>query len=64
MNPAPRDVSYDETVVNMLKADPDFARDYLAAALGEAELPGGQTALLTALRHIEKAQGIHREPHA
>jgi hypothetical protein len=42
---APRDVSHDEAVVAMLKADPDFANEYLAAALEEAELPGGQVAL-------------------
>ena len=53
-----RRVSHDETVVEMLKADPDFANEYLAAALEEAELPGGQTALLAALRHIAEAQGM------
>jgi DNA-binding phage protein len=52
---APRHVSHDETVVEMLKADPNFANEYLAAALEEAELPGGQTALLAALRHIAEA---------
>ena len=55
---APRDVSHDDTVVTMLKADPDFANEYLAAALEEAELPGGQAALLAALRHIAEAQGM------
>ena len=55
---APRDVSHDEAVVAMLKADPDFANEYLAAALEEAELPGGQVALLAALRHIAEAQGM------
>jgi DNA-binding phage protein len=54
----PRNVSHDETAVEMLKADPDFANEYLAAALEEAELPGGQTALLAALRHIAEAQGM------
>lgn len=54
---APRHVSHDETVVEMLKADPDFANEYLAAAVEEADLPGGQTALLAALRHITQAQG-------
>lgn len=54
----PRHVSHDETVVDMLKADPDFANKYLASALEEAELSGGQTALLAALRHIAKAQGM------
>ncbi len=54
----PRDVSHDDAVVAMLKADPDFANEYLAAALEEAELPGGQAALLAALRHISEAQGM------
>ncbi len=50
--------THDDTVVAMLKADPDFANEYLAAALEEAELPGGQSALLAALRHIAEAQGM------
>jgi probable addiction module antidote protein len=54
----PRDVGHDETVLAMLRADPDFANDYLAAALDEADLPGGQAALLAALRHIAEAQGM------
>ncbi len=53
-----RDVSHDDTVIAMLKADPDFANAYLAAALEEAELSGGQTALLAALRHIAESQGM------
>jgi probable addiction module antidote protein len=55
---APRDVSHDDTVLAMLKADPDFANEYLAAALEEAELTGGHAALLAALRHIAEAQGM------
>lgn len=55
---APRDVSHDDAVVSILKADPDFADEYLAAALGEAGLPGGHYALLAALRHIAEAQGM------
>lgn len=35
---APRHVSHDETVMEILKTDPDFANEYLAAALEEAEL--------------------------
>ncbi len=54
----PRDVSHDDTLVAMLKADPDFANEYLAAALDEAALPGGEAALLQALRHIAEAQGM------
>ena len=55
---APRHNSHDETVIAMLKADPSFANEYLATALDEVELPGGQSALLTALRHIAEAQGM------
>jgi len=42
----------------MLKADPEFADAYLAVALEEADQPGGQVALLAALRHIAEAQGM------
>ena len=53
----PRDISHDEIVIGMLKAAPDFANEYLVTALEEADLPGGQFALLDALRHIAEAQG-------
>ena len=49
---------HDAAVVELLKADPDFANEYLAAALQEADQPGGQTALLAALRHVAEAQGM------
>ena len=49
---------HDETVIDMLKADPEFAAVYLAAALDEADQPGGQNALLAALRQIAEAQGM------
>lgn len=49
---------HDAAVVDMLKADPEFADAYLAAALEEADQPGGQAALLAALRHIAEAQGM------
>jgi probable addiction module antidote protein len=49
---------HDETVVEMLKADPEMADLYLAAALEEVNLPGGQGALLSALRQIAEAQGM------
>ena len=50
--------SHDAAVVEMLKADPEFANEYLAAALDEADEPGGQAALLAALRHVAEAQGM------
>lgn len=49
---------HDAAVVDMLKADPEFADAYLAAAMEEADQPGGQAALLAALRHIAEAQGM------
>ena len=48
---------HDAAVVELLKADPEFANEYLAAAL-EADESGGQTALLAALRHVAEAQGM------
>ena len=50
--------AHDEIVVDLLKADPEMADIYLATALEEANLPGGQHALLAALRHIAEAQGM------
>ena len=55
---APRDRSHDEVVVDMLKADPEMADVYLATALEEADLPGGQFALVAAMRHIAEAQDM------
>ena len=49
---------HDAAVVELLKADPDFANEYLAAALEEADEPGGQPALLAALRHVAETQGL------
>ena len=43
---------HDETVVKLLRDDPDFATAYLGAALDESDQPGGQAALLAALRHL------------
>lgn len=56
MNKASR--SHDEAMIEMLKADPEFANEYLAVALDEADQPGGQQVLLTALRHVAEAQGM------
>ncbi len=49
---------YDDAVVELLKADPQLANEYLAAAMDEATEPGGQAALLGALRHVAEAQGM------
>lgn len=49
---------HDEAVVELLREDPAFADEYLAAALDEADEPGGRQALLAALRHVAEAQGM------
>lgn len=49
---------HDETVIELLRADPEFVNEYLAAAMDEASEPGGQAALLAALRHVAEAQGM------
>jgi probable addiction module antidote protein len=48
-------VSHDETVVRRLRKDPEFAAEYLKAALEDEEEP---RVLLIALRHLAQAQGI------
>jgi len=57
-NKQPASRPHGAAVVELLKADPDFANEYLAAALDEADEPGGQAALLAALRHVAEAQGM------
>lgn len=49
---------HDQTVIELLREDPSFADEYLAAALDEIDEPGGREALLAALRHIAEAQGM------
>lgn len=49
---------HDAAVVELLKEDSEFVSVYLAAALEESGQPGGQQALLSALRHVAEAQGM------
>ncbi len=49
---------HDDAVIEMLRNDPEFANEYLAAALDETGEPGGQAVLLAALRQIAEAQGM------
>jgi probable addiction module antidote protein len=56
MNTASR--PHDESVVELLREDPAFVDDYLRAAIEEVDMPGGQQALLKALRHVAEAQGM------
>ncbi|WP_317200979.1 addiction module antidote protein [Janthinobacterium sp.] len=50
--------AHDDAVVELLREDPAFTDEYLAVAMDEADLPGGQAALLAALRHVAEAQGM------
>ena len=50
--------SHDDAVVELLREDPSFADEYLAAALDESDQSGGREALLAALRHVAEAQGM------
>jgi probable addiction module antidote protein len=48
-------VSHDETIVRRLRKDPEFAAEYLKAALEDEDEP---RVLLIALRHVAQARGI------
>ncbi len=48
-------VSHHEAMVRRLRKDPDFAAEYIKAALEDEDQPG---VLLIALRHLALAQGI------
>lgn len=58
MNKASR--PFDESVVELLRDDPDFADEYLHVAMEEADAPGGRETLLKALRHVAAAQGMDK----
>ncbi len=49
---------HDDAVVELLRAEPAFADEYLSTALDEVNQAGGREALLAALRHIAEAQGM------
>jgi probable addiction module antidote protein len=48
-------VSHDEAMVRRLRKDPEFAAEYLRAALEDEDEP---RVLLIALRHLAQAQGV------
>jgi probable addiction module antidote protein len=47
--------SHDETIVRRLRRDPEFAAEYLRAALEDT---GEPRVLLLTLRHLAQAEGI------
>jgi probable addiction module antidote protein len=48
-------VSHDEVMIQRIRKDPEFAAEYLKAALEDTDDP---RVLLIALRHVAKARGI------
>jgi len=50
-------MSHDEAMIRRIRKDPDFAAEYLKAALEDADEP---RVLLIALRHVAQARGIAR----
>lgn len=50
-------ISHDEAMIRRIRKDPDFAAEYLKAALEDADEP---RVLLIALRHVAQARGIAR----
>ncbi len=54
-------VSHDEILVRRLRKEPDFAAEYLKAALEDEDEP---RVLLIALRHLAQAQGMDKVARA
>ena len=52
-----RSKSHDESVIEMIRNDPEFAVEYLRIAFEELDEDGGQASFLTALRHVVEARG-------
>lgn len=50
-------VSHDNRAIEELAADPEFAIEYLKAAMAEADTDDGKVILLNALRQIAEAHG-------
>ena len=54
-------ISHDEAMVRRLRKDPEFAAEYLKAALEDEDEP---QVLLIALRHLARAQGVAKVARA
>jgi probable addiction module antidote protein len=48
-------ISHDETIIRRLRKDPEFAAEYVKAALEENDEP---VVLLIALRHLAQSRGL------
>ena len=49
--------NHDESVIEMIRQDPEFAIEYLRIAIDELDEEGGQASFLPALRHVVEARG-------
>jgi probable addiction module antidote protein len=49
---------HEQAMIDLLRQDPDFADEYINAALDAVNEPGGEQALLSALRVVALAQGV------
>jgi probable addiction module antidote protein len=54
----PASLTHGVATVKLVKEAPEFASASLADALEESGAPGGQQALLSALRRVAEAQGM------
>ena len=52
-----RSKSHDDSVIGMIRNDPELAVEYLRIAFEELDEDGGQASFLTALRHVVEARG-------
>lgn len=52
-----RSRDHDETVIAMIRNDPEFAAEYLRIAFEELDEEGGEAAFISALRHVVEARG-------
>jgi probable addiction module antidote protein len=52
-----RSRSHDQSVIDMIRNDPEFAVQYLRVAFEELDEEGGEVAFLGALRHVVEARG-------
>jgi len=61
----PPSVPHDKVMMELLKNDPEFAAEYLKAALDEADTDeDGQAIFLDAIRRVAKVQGIEKIANA
>lgn len=57
----PPSIPHEEVMMDMLKNDPEFAAEYLKAAMDEAKDAEGKAILLDAVRRITTAQDTTKE---